>query len=834
MHSFWQDLRFAARIFVKTPGFTAVAILTLALGIGANTAMFSLTDQVLLRLLPVERPKELVMLRSPGPQHGHSTSDYDSATSFSYPMYKALREQHEAFSGLLARFAIPLSIVANGQTERANGELVSGDYFEVLGVRPALGRMFSSDDETTPGANPVAVLSYGFWTRRFGNDPSVLNKQFIVNGASLTVVGVSRAGFDGVQVGELPDVFIPMTMKAQMTPNWDGLNDHTDYWLAIIARLKPGFTAARAQTAIAPRYHALLESELQYHHMSAKGQKPFTEKPLLLEGASHGRPVLQQGAQEPLIFLMGMVGLVLLIACANLASLLVARGEARQREIAVRLALGAGRWRLVRQLLTESLVLCIAGGAAGVVTGWWALSALVSSIPRSMGAMGLEAKIEPRMLLFAIALSVLTGVLFGFAPAMRATRAELQTTLKDQGANVSVGTSGVRLRKGLIVSQVALTAVLLAGAGLFARSLMNLRQTDLGVKTDHVLQFSIAPALNRYTPAQTIALFDRMREGIGALPGVRGVTAVQEGLFEDNDSTGNITAEGYTPTEGENTNVERNAIAPGHFATMGIPLISGREFTNADVLTSPRAAIVNEKFAKRFFRGSDPIHKHFGYGAGTGTKLDIEIVGVVKDSKHLGVRDEIKPFAYTPYAQDPRLGSLTFYLRTTQDPAMMGATIQQTVATYDANLPLFAIRTLEAEIDESMYTDRLLTFLSLCMGGLAALLAAVGLYGVMAYVVARRTREIGIRMALGATRGNVAWLILREVIVVAAIGLGIGLCAAYFAGKVIESELYGVKGSDPTVFAIAALLLAGVAMLAGFLPARKAAGVDPMVALRYE
>ena len=493
-----QDLRYGLRILFKNPGFTAVAVLTLALGIGTNTAIFSLTDQVLLRLLPVERPKELVILRSPGPNPGRTWNDGDDAASFSYPTYKDLRDRNQVFSGLLVRFPLSLNVSGQGETERADGELVSGNYFEVLGVRPALGRVFTSEDETASGANPVAVLSYGYWTRRFGNNPGILNKQLIVNGTSLTVVGVARAGFAGVQIGQLPDVFIPVTMKTQMMPNATVLEDHKDHWLAIIGRLKPGFTPAKAEAGLQSPYRSILESESPLMKMSAEERRRFLDKRIQLKPGMHGRQILQRDAREPLLFLVAMVGLVLLIACANLASLFVARGEARQREIGVRLALGAGRWRLVRQLLTESLLLALVGGLAGMVLASWTLDVLVGAIPQSYGAVGLEARLDYQVLAFAIGLSVVTGVLFGLAPALRATRVDLQSTLKDQGASVSSGVSNVRLRKWLLVSQMALTAVLLAAAGLFVHSLMNLKRFDLGVRTEHVMEFSIAPELNRY------------------------------------------------------------------------------------------------------------------------------------------------------------------------------------------------------------------------------------------------------------------------------------------------------------------------------------------------
>lgn len=829
-----QDVRYAFRMLAKSPGFTLIAILTLALGIGANAAIFSVTDQVLLRLLPVQKPEELVVLRSPGPNPGSNWSDGDVGAAFSYPMYKDLRDRNPVFSGLLARFAVQASVSGQGQTELANGELVSGNYFEVLGVRPALGRVLTSQDETAPGASPETVLSYGYWERHFGRNPEILNKQLVVNGVSMTVVGVAAPGFFGVQVGQTPDIFIPITMKAQMTPNWDGLADRKSHWLAMLGRLKLDMSHAKAEAGIAPEYSAILQSEATDLKLSRDRNKQFLDKKILLDTGSHGRPVLQHDAGKSIWILMSMVGLVLLIACANLASLLVARGEARQREIAVRMAMGAGRWRLMRQLLTESLLVSLVGGAAGLLVGSWTLGALVGSIPETLGASGLQAKFDYRVLLFALGISILTGLLFGLIPALRSTHADLQSTLREQGANVFGGKSNVRLRKALLVSQVALTVVLLAAAGFFAQSLMNLKRQNLGVKTDHVIQFAVAPELNRYTPEQTIALADRLRENLAGLPGVRSVSAAEMSLLSNSDSYANITAEGYTVSEDTNTDVQQNWIGPNFFATLGIPLLSGREFDVRDTSTAPKVAIVSEKMAETYFQGQNAIGRHFAFGSGNGVHPDIEIVGVVKDSKNTDLRQEIRPLIYIPYSQDKRFGNVTFYVRTDLEPTALAATLRKTVQSADANLPVFAMKTLAQQVDEIAFSERLLTFFSLCLGLLAALLAAIGLYGVMAYMVALRTREIGIRMALGATQKNVAWLVLREIVRISAAGLGIGLVAAFGLGKVIESQLFGVKASNPLVFLISAVLLSSVALLAGWLPARKAASVDPMVALRYE
>ncbi len=832
-----QDVKYALRMLAKSPGFTAIAILTLALGIGANTAIFSFTDQVLLRMLPVPHPEQLVVLRSPGPNPGHTSSDGDSADVFSYPMYKDLRDRSSVFSGLLACFAVDVNVSGHGQTQSARGELVSGNFFETLEVLPALGRVFEASDETAPGANPVAVLSYGYWTRQFGSDPSILNKPLTVNGVSLTVVGVARAGFDGVQVGAKPDIYIPMTMKAQMAPI-DGLDlaERKDHWVAILGRVKPGITHARAQAALQPVYAPLLEEDAKLLKMNPKGShyKQFLAKPLQLTDGSQGRQVLQQTATEPLLVLMGMVALVLLIACANLASLLVARGEARQREIAVRLALGAGRGRLVRQLLTESLLIGVAGGAAGLALASWCLSTMVGAIPSDTGMAGLNAGLDFRVLWFALALTVLTSVLFGLAPAMRATRVNLQSTLKDQGSSVSEGRSNIRLRKILIVSQVALTAVLLVAAGLFARTLVNLEHADLGVNADNILQFSVEPDLNGDSPAQTVAFGDSARQAIAVLPGVRSVTASSSPIFSNDDSSFNITPEGYAMNPDEDTDVMSDSIGPNFFSTMSIPLIAGREFTEADTAKSQKVIIINEALARRFFAGRNPIGMHIARGAGNNVHPDMEIVGVVRDSKWDSPRSKILPFLYSPYSQTADLGALTFYVRTERDPAQMAATLHAVVERLDANLPVNDMRTLTAQVEDVVFNDRLVAVLSVSLALLAALLAALGLYGVLSYVVARRTREIGIRMALGGQRSDILRLVLGQGAWLTVIGGAIGIVAALAVTRLAASLLYGVSARDPLTFVAVTILLALVSGVACYIPARRAMRVDPIVALRYE
>ncbi|HEX2663634.1 MAG TPA: ABC transporter permease [Candidatus Acidoferrum sp.] len=838
-----QDLRYAARTLRKSAGFTVVAVTTLALGIGANSAIFSLTNQILLSDLPAPHPEQLVILRSPGPNHGHTWGDIDQgAQSFSYPTYRDLRERATVFSGLLGCRRITVNVSGHGETQAAHADLVSGNFFQTLEVQPALGRLFTSSDESAPGGNTVAVLSYSYWSRQFGNDPSILDEPLTVNGVPLTVVGVARKGFFGVQIGLTPDLFIPVTMKAQMAPNPNQtLEDRTDRWLPVMGRLKAGITLARAQAELQPIYQPLLESDAKLLKLSGDDWKRYLSKPLLLAGGAHGRLVLQQGAEEPLLVLMSMVGLVLLIACANLAGLLVARGEARQREIGVRLAMGAKRARLIRQLLTESLLVATAGGVAGIALAWWCLNAIAAAIPQGNG-MGVLANIlDFRVLWFAIGLTLATTILFGLAPAMRATRLDLQSTLKDQGSNVSVGGSNLPLRKVLIVSQVALTAVLLAGAGLFARTLMNLEHANLGVNISHVLQFSVAPDLNGSTPAQTLAFADRARNEIAALPGVRSMSISTAPIFANDDYVSNFTPEGYVPQPGhvpqpgDDTDAMYDYIGPNYFSTMGIPLIAGREFSDSDAAESPQVCIINEKLAQRSFAGRNPIGLHITHGAGTLSRdLPMEIVGVVGDSKWDDARSDIAPFLYMPYSQDKNLGHLAFYIRTERDPSPMAAALRSLVQRLDPNLPVNNLRTLTEQLSHSMSNDRLVTVLSVSLALLAALLAALGLYGVLAYVVARRAREIGIRIALGGERADILRLVLGQGGRLTVVGAAIGIVVALVAMRWVGSLLYGVTAHDPLTFVGVVVLLALVSGAACYIPARRATRVDPLVALRYE
>ncbi|MGB8592202.1 MAG: ABC transporter permease [Candidatus Acidiferrales bacterium] len=836
MDTLWQDLRYGLRSLGRTPGFAAAAILTLALGIGANTAIFSVFNQVLLQRLPVKNPNELVMLRNPGLKNGHTWSDGDDAESFSYLMYKGLREKNSVFSGLLARFPFSASVGYGGDTEKASGDLVSGNYFEVLGVEPALGRVFSLDDDKVPAAQTVVVLSHGYWERRFGRNPNVLNQSILVNNVPMTVVGVARAGFSGIQVGQLSDVFVPLMMKAQMTPNWNGLDDWNDYWLAVFGRLQPGMSIQRARAGIQSAYKPLLEEQLPTNKgWNEAERQQFLSRQLTLSPGGQGRDTVQRDAASPLRALMVMVVLVLVLACANIANLLLARGATRQREFAIRAAMGASRWRMIRQLLVESLLCAAAGGALGVVIASWTLDVLVTALESGADIQGLTPRLDWSVLAFAIGATAISGLVFGLLPAWRVTRANVSQTLKEQGSTTSAGLSHVRFRKGLVATQMAFTVLLLAGAGLFTRTLWNLRHVDLGLRTDHLVSFTIAPQLNGYSQGRTAELSAQLRERLAALPGVTAAGSAVIGTLVGSTDGSGLTIPGDTQHAKIEQHVHRNWVSPRYFSVLGVPLLSGREFTPADSATSEKVAIISDTAARQFFPNRDPVGQRFGWND-SDAKPDVEIVGVVKDVHQAHVRDENVPFIYLPDTQNPdvELGSATFYARTEQDPVSVVSAMRDAVKQLDASLPVFDVKTMNRLVDDDLFAERFVASLSSGFGTLAALLAALGIYGVLAFLVVQRSREIGIRMALGAETRHVRELILREVGFMVLIGAAIGLPAAYALARVSESLLYGVRASDPWIYVADIALSAFVAYVACYLPVRRATHVDPLIALRHE
>jgi predicted permease len=829
MSAAWRDLKHSFRGLRKAPAFTAIVVLTLGLGIGANAAIFSLMDQVLLRSLPVRDPGALVLLDSPGAFRGRTFN----AQTFSYPMYKDLRDRNEVFTGALVRFPAAMTVVWKGRSERVSGELVSGNYFDVLGVRPALGRVFAASDDVTPGAHPVAVLTHGFWMRRFGGDPSVLNGTLVVNGHPLTIVGVAAPGFNGLQVGRNADVLVPLMMKGQMTPTWNDLDNRASRWLTIIGRLKPGVTADMAEVQLNVIYRQINEQEIAaMSNVSENFRKRFVEKHLDVLPGGRGLSDLRSEFSTALIVLMAMVGVVLLIACANVANLLLARTTSRQKEISVRLALGAGRSRIVRQQLAESLLLSAFGAVIGLVLAAWTGSLLLAALPGAGDAPSLSATPDMRVVLFTLALAIATALVFGIVPALQATRPSAAAALKDEAGSIAGGGRQVRMRRLLVVGQVALSMLLLAGAGLFARSLYNLRHVDPGFDTGHLLVFSINPTLSGYPQQRTQQLFQTMQDELSALPGVHSVSMSEMGTLTGDTWQMTVRVDGYQAKEGEDMNPVVDGVGPRYFTTMGIPLVAGREFTEKDVAAAPRVAVINETMARYFFGQGNAVGRRFGFGRDPATA--IEIIGVVKDVRSQELRARAPRSVYIPYLQDEGVTSLTFLVRAAGDPAATASSVRQAVQRLDSNLPIYNLKTMQTQVAESLFVERMVAALSLTFGGLAALLAAIGLYGVMSYAVARRTREIGIRMALGAERGRVLWLVLKEVAVLSCAGVIAGLAGAFYLTRQVEAQLFGIAPNDPATLAGAVGLLLVIAFLAGWMPARRATRIDPMLALRTE
>jgi putative ABC transport system permease protein len=837
MNGLWQDIRYGLRMLAKNPGFTAIAVLTLALGIGANTAIFSLMNQVLLRRLPVRAPSELVVLHDPGPLTGRLSSDGDNTESFPYPIYKALRESGAPVCSMLGRSSFPASIATQGQTERGHGELVSGNYFDVLGVTPALGRVFSMDDDRVPGGEPYVVLSHNYWQRRFGGDPSVLNKTLLINNIEMTVVGVAHAGFSGVQIGQSPDVFVPLMMTSRVTLDSTALTEWNDYWLKVLARRNPGVSEEQVAAALNAAYFPLLKDQLQKTSTRWDDQKrqAFLDKKILLTPGEHGRNVLQRDASGPILVLFAMVALVLLIACTNVANLLLARGATRQREFAIRGALGASRGRLIRQLVIESLLCAVGGGVLGIAIGSWLNSVMTPIMAANADIEGLTPKLDLEVLGFAIAATLLSGIFFGIIPAWRVTRSSVTDVIKDQGSTSSASVSHVRFRKVLVAGQVAFTMLLLAGAALFTRTLWNLRTLNLGLRTEHVITFSIAPVLNGYDTHRTIALVDQLRAHIATVPGVRSVGSSEVPTLTGDKEGSNITVEGGIQLPEDQQDVNYVSVSPGYLSTLGVPLLAGREFTEADGATSPKVAVVSQAMVKQFFPGRNPIGVRFCFGGGSKVKPDIEIVGIVPDVKQDHVKSSATyPYVYVPYAQRDELSGMTFYVSTERDPLLIASTLQSEVRQADPNLPVYDVKTMERIVEDDLFSARMVAVLSGSFASLAALLAALGIYGVLAYLVVQRTREIGIRMALGAESGDVRKLIVKEVGSMVVTGVAVGLPLAYILARLSESLLFGVSAANPATYVLGLVLIAVVALVACYVPARRATRVDPLVALRYE
>ena len=831
VETFWRDLRYTSRTLRKSPGYALVAVLSLALGIGANTAIFSIVNQVILSMLPVHDPTHLVVFHREDALEGTITSDnYESV--FSYPMYRQLRDDGRAFSGVIARAGAAVTILYEGNAESAGADLVSGNFFGMLGVRAAAGRLFTPSDDDAPMAHPVAVLSHSYWVKRFAASPAILNQTIRLNGFPMTVIGVSAAGFNGIFSGNTPDLYVPINMLGAAKPTWKALDDPSFKWLNIMARTAPGVPIEKAQAAVAVAYRAALDAELARPGFNPHDRKAYETSRLELHAAGQGINELRKNNQGPLLALSAMVALVLVIACANVASLTIARATARQRELRVRLAIGARRWDLIRQLVLEGLLLAVLGGALGLLVADWTTRALLRTPPPDFAGGWIQAGLKPWLLAFTFAIALSSGLLFSLLPAFQATRPDLAGALRS-GAPTAAPADAVWLRKCVVTAQVALSLTLIVAAGLFARSLFNLARTNLGFRPQNLLTFKVDASRSRPELAASVAYYRDLQRRIATIPGVTGVGASDGGPFSGWGHSGNITLEGYQPLKADDyVDVYENAVSPGFFAALGISMRAGREFTGHDA-TAPKVLVVNESFVKKLCAGRNPLGLHLMFGGGRHPVLDREIVGVVPDISRWS-RQPAGEVIYYPFTQWQKPDRMIFYVRSAGDSSAIGPSIRAVARAADVNVPLWEMSPMTLRIEDSIFVERLLAMLSVAFGALATLLAALGIYGIVAFTVARRTAEIGLRMALGAQPGDMLRMVILEAARLALTGIAIGAAAALALSRLIESQLFDVKAADPIIVTGAAALLALVALAAALAPGLTAARIDPMSALKYE
>ena len=828
------NIKLAFRHLLKSPFVTGVAIASLALGIGANAAMFSIVDQMLLRPIPVPEPGQLVNFKAPGPNPGSQSCGNigECDEIFSWPMFLDLQREQQVFTDIAAHVAFGANLSAQGRTISADGLLVSGSYFPVLGIVPELGRLIGPEDARVPGDGRVVVLGYDYWKGPLGGDPGVLSKTLIVNGESLEIIGVAPRGFQGTTLGSNPRVFVPVTMRETMSPGWTGFEDRRHYWAYLFGRLQPGVSIEQATASISTQYNGIIqnvEAALQ-QGMSDKTMEEFRAKQVLLTPGSLGQSRVRAEAETPLLMLFGITLLVLLIACANISNLLLARGAARSGEMAVRLAIGGTRWQLLRQLLTESLLLGILGGLVGLGVAFLTLRGINSILPTDNASFFIP-QLDVTVLGFATLLAVITSVLFGLFPALHGTRPDLIATIREQGGQPSGGRAASRWRTALATAQIGLALALLVSAGLFTKSLANISRVDLGIRVDSVVTFGVSPELNGYEPERSRQFFGRLTDALEQIPGVTSVSAAMVPLIGGSNWGTDVGVEGFPKGPDVDDNSRFNIVGHGYFETVGMPVLIGRGFTPADTRGAPKVAVVNQAFAKKFNLGANPVGRRMDRG---NDSLDVEIVGLVQDAKYSEVKREFQPLFFIPYVQADNIGALSFYVKTAGSPGAMLPVMAQVVKQLDENLPVEELRTMPDQIRESVFLDRFISLFSLTFALLATLLAAIGLYGVLAFTVAQRTREFGVRMALGADPSRVRGMVLRQVGKMTLIGGGVGLLAAYGIGRVAQSLLFEMQGSDPVVFVLSTVVLALVAMSAGLVPAYRASRLDPVRALRYE
>ena len=827
------NIRLAFRTLFRTPLVTTVAVLSLALGIGANAAIFSLTDQILLRPLPVPEPERLVNLAAPGPNPGSQTCNQagDCRSIFSYPMYQDLASRQEVLTGLAGHRGFGANFAVKGEPLSGEGMLVTGNYFSTLEVTPALGRLIQPSDAAATGDGFVAVLSHDFWRTRLGADPAIVGQSIVVNGRTLTIIGVVQQGFQGTTLGMEPWVYVPVTLRGAL--GMDGrFENRRVYWLYAFGRLKPGVSLEQARANLNAIYKPILndvEAPLQ-SGMSDSTMGRFKAKEIVVTPGYRGQSSVHREASTPLAMLFGVTLVVLLIACANIANLLLARGAGRTTEMGVRLALGARRQHLMAQLLTESVLLALLGGVVSLVVAQLTLRLLAALLPPD-ALTTLSFSLQPAVLGFTALMAVSTGLLFGLFPALHNTRADLITAIR-AGAGQLTGHRGAgRFRATLVTVQITLATALLISAGLFLKSLVNVSRVELGVQIDQVVTFEISPERSGYDSLESAALFHRIEEELGRQPGVSGVTLSLVPLLSGSNWGTSVYVQGFATGPDVDNNSRYNEVGAGYFHILGIPVLAGREFTASDVAGAPRVAIVNETFARKFGLGTNPVHAFMSTSGQD--SLNVEIVGLVRDAKYSEVKDTVPPLFFQPWMQDQSVGSMYFYVRAA-DPIGALRTIPQVLRQLAPTVPIEDLKTMPQQIRENVFLDRMISILSAVFAGLATVLAAVGLYGVLAYTVQQRTREIGVRMALGADSSRVGGLLVRQVGVMLVIGAVLGVAGALGLGRLLRSLLFGLEGHDPLVFAASLVVLGVVALGAIWIPVYRATRVNPVEALRYE
>jgi putative ABC transport system permease protein len=838
MSSLLQDIRYALRQLTRAPGFAATVIVTLALGIGANAALFTIFDQVLLRMLPVQNPKELVRFQWSGAFSG-SVSSFGGAQFdyFSYPMYKDLRDRNSAFSGVAAGVKASVGVSWRDQAENEDAELVTGNYFDMLGLKPAAGRLFNQSDDTVKNANPVVVLGYDYWKTRFSAEGDVSGKTLLINGAPFTILGVAPQGFHSAIDGD-PGVFLPVSMVEVAMP-WmaprDDLNSRQSLWLTLIARLKPGVTSQRAEASLAPLWYSLRAQELTgYPNATAHFKERFLNTHLSVKEDSTGFVPERADLRMPLQVLMAMVGVLAAMCAVNIATLLLLRAAGRTREISLRYALGAARFRILRQLLIEGSVLGACGAIAGVALSPSLAKAMVRLMTSSddLTKTPYSTSIDTRVLFFTLALSLIVSLLFSMAPALQFLWPRLSEALRQNSGTASKGSQ--RFRKIAVGLQISLTVLLLGGAGLFLRTLSNLRNQNIGFETTHVVSFDVDPTLAGYGDQRTAQVETGVIETARSIPGVMQVAGTTDPEITGDSNHSTFSVQGHVAAEDENMHFEAAFTTPGYFSTLRQPLLAGRDFTSSDIKASPRVAVVNLAFAKRFFGSPQNALGRLIAGDRNSTTFPISIVGVVGDVRHRSMQAAPAETVYRPYLQQDHPGGLRIYALTGQAPAAVESAIRDRIRRFDPKLVVDNMRTMEEQVDQSVSNQRALALLATSFSVLALLMTGVGLYGVLAFATAQRTREIGVRMALGAQRSSVVMLVMREMALTAIIGVAVALPAAFGLSRLLVSQLYEVQPGDPLTLLASVLMCALMVALAAAIPARRAASIDPMKALRSE